>query len=123
MRRAHSPVHVPILLSVLLLPMSPASAQIRGDGGATSAGPPNIMLGTTPSRDSLDRTIRQARRDGQLSRAQARSARRENRQISTLETRYGADGLSESERGELRSRDEALRSLVNAQRSVRPGGQ
>jgi hypothetical protein len=54
---------------------------------------------------------------GQLSRKQAKELRREAGEIDQLEQRYAAGGLSDAEAAELRTREEVLRSIVNAKRS------
>jgi hypothetical protein len=61
--------------------------------------------------------IRAGSRYGQLSRKQAKELRREAAEISALETRYAADGLSDAEAAELQTRAEVLRSIINAKRS------
>lgn len=56
--------------------------------------------------------IRVARRNGWLTRREARRLDREARRIAHAAARYGRDGLSEAERRELRSRSEAVRSVI-----------
>ncbi len=97
---------------------APASAQIWDGGGKAASRMPAPIFSTARERNDLDRTIRNARKQGQLSRDDARSLRRENRQIGALEDRYGEDGISASEEAELTSRSEALRGLVSARRSL-----
>lgn len=103
----------------LLMPVLPAAAQ-RSTGpapapalpGASGIGP---SLG--PSIGRASDAIRDGRRSGQLSRGEAKRARRERGQIDTLADRYGADGyLSDSERREIETRAEVLRATVNAER-------
>ncbi|WP_322963526.1 hypothetical protein [Sphingomonas fuzhouensis] len=91
-----------------------------------SAGPPAdiIAMPNQPSfaadRRDIRRSIRAARRSGDISRAEARSFRREDAAIGELAERFGQDGLSLSEERELQVRAEALRGMVNARR-VRGG--
>jgi hypothetical protein len=83
------------------------------------------MIATTVSRPapngpqlgSIFSDIDAGARYGQLSRKQAKELRREAAQISALESRYAADGLSDSEAAELQTRAEVLRSIINAKRS------
>lgn len=88
-----------------------------------SAGPPADIIAmphqpsTGTDRRDIRRSIREGRRSGDISRAEARSFRREDIAISGLGERFGQDGLSPSEQAELQSRTEALRSLVNARRA------
>jgi len=56
--------------------------------------------------------IRDGRSSGDLSHRQARQLERQADAVDTLAIRYSDDGLSDSELGELRSRLEALSSLV-----------
>ena len=57
------------------------------------------------------------RETGQLSRRQARAARREARQIGRLSDRYAHGGYSEAEQRELQARIDYLNGMVSAQRS------
>jgi hypothetical protein len=61
--------------------------------------------------------IRAGARYGQLSHKQAKELRREAAEITALESRYAADGLSDVEAAELQTRAEVLRSIINAKRS------
>lgn len=106
---------LPALL-IATVAATPASAQIWDGGGHGEARMPQLPAGVGRERADIDRTIRQAREDGQITRRDARALRRENDQIGTLQDRYAADGLSASEGAELQSRAEALRGLVNADR-------
>ncbi|HJO65343.1 MAG TPA: hypothetical protein QF469_08380 [Sphingomonas sanguinis] len=91
-----------------------------------SAGPPADILAmpNQPSiaaeRRDIRRSIREGRRSGDISRAEARSFRREDAAIGELGERFAQDGLSLSEERELQVRTEALRGMVNARR-VRGG--
>ncbi len=92
-----------------------------------SAGPPadiiampNQPLSLAADRRDIRRSIRAARRSGDISRAEARSFKKEDAAIGALGERFGQDGLSQSEERELQVRTEALRGMVNARR-VRGG--
>lgn len=113
----------PILTALLCLaPLAAATAQFMPrsvprdpvlpgivDRGARPGGPiPGRDLG-----DLRDR-IGEARDRGDLSRAEARSLRREARQIDRLADRYAEGGLTASESRELDMRVQALRSLAGA---------
>jgi hypothetical protein len=58
--------------------------------------------------------ISRERRNGDLSRSQAKAFRREAASIQFLESRYAEDGLSDPEQMELQNRLEALRSMIYA---------
>ena len=55
------------------------------------------------------RSIEARRENGELSRREARALRREARAIATVGRRYARDGLTDGERGELRTRARVLR--------------
>jgi hypothetical protein len=108
----------PILLS------AQASAQFYpAPGPGPRRSPPEVA--TTVSRPSstwpqvgrVYSDIDEGRRAGQLTHGQARALRREAGEIATLEQRYAADGLSDSEAAELNNRIAALVSAINAERS------
>ena len=99
----------------LLMPAFPAAAQ-RSTGPAPAPALPGPS-GIGPSLGRASDAIRDGRRSGQLSRGEAKRARRERSQIDTLADRYSADGyLSDSERREVDTRAEVLRATVNAER-------
>ena len=79
----------------------PGIADIRAD--------PGDALAERDLRDAR-RIIERRRESGELSRREARHLRREARLISALGERYGADGLSASERQELQLRANELRA-------------
>lgn len=66
--------------------------------------------------------IKAGRSRGELTKREARALRRDAAMIETLADRYGADGLSDSERRELDMRTGVLRTLVAAQRLVGGAG-
>ena len=68
------------------------------------------------------RQIDRAREGGLLTRREARQLRREARLIGALAYRYGRDGLSASEAGEIRTRTELLRANTERARRTRNGG-
>jgi len=70
-------------------------------------------------RDALDR-VRDARRAGQISRAEARGYRREARANGGLGDRLASDGLSMGDRRELDARAAVLRDRINASRLAGP---
>ncbi|AHE52559.1 hypothetical protein [Sphingomonas sanxanigenens] len=99
----------------LLVPALPAAAQ-RSTGPAPAPALPGPS-GIGPSLGRASDAIRDGRRSGELSRGEAKRARRERGQIDTLADRYSADGyLSASERREIETRAEVLRATVNAER-------
>lgn len=101
--------------AALLIPALPAAAQ-RSTGPAPAPALPTAS-GIGPTLDRTRDAIRDGRRSGQLTRGEARRAKRENAQIDTLNDRYAADGyLSDSERREIDTRSEVLRATVNAER-------
>lgn len=113
-----------LLLLTSTLFAVPASAQFYpAPGPGPRRSPP--MIATTVSKPAPDgpqlgsifSDIDAGRRTGQLSHKQAKELRLEAGEISALEARYAADGLSDSEAAELQTRTEVLRSIINAKRS------
>ncbi|RHW17867.1 hypothetical protein D1610_04935 [Sphingomonas gilva] len=107
-----------VAISILAAAMlnSPASAQISG-GGSPSSLPAGSSLGRQLGQ--INDGIGDGRRHAQLSRDEAKALRREEAMIRTLEERYARDGLSDSEKAELRTRLEVLRNEVNMKRAGR----
>jgi len=109
---------LPVLL--VALAAAPAASQIAGERSYAPVGPASPFLpdsrlpgpGIWRELDDLRGDIRRARDNGWLSRREARRLDREARRISSAAARYGRDGLSGSERDELRARSEALRGAV-----------
>jgi hypothetical protein len=64
----------------------------------------------------LKERIAGARESGDLSAREARRLEREARLIGRLAERYGRDGLSDAERGEIGTRAAAVRAAVNRPR-------
>jgi len=64
------------------------------------------------ARKGIDR----GRKNGDLSKREARALRREANQIDTLADRYGQDGLSNAEHRELEMRARVLQSQTESQR-------
>lgn len=99
----------------------PASAQFYKSPAPVPRAP---VLTTTPATRGMSIDIHGVFGDihdgaetGQLSHQQARQLRREAAEISQLEQRYAAGGLSDVEATELRTRAEVLRGIINAKRS------
>lgn len=90
-----------------------------GGGKEPVVRPPASGIG--PILGDTARRVRDGRRSGQLSKAQARSFRRDGAVIEDLADRYAVDGvLSDSENAELHARAEAQRGIVDAQRLSPP---
>ena len=112
-----------ILIPLLLLALPPV-AQAQFVASPAPAPMPGIVdRGTLPTMPSLNHEIGKARdrieagrKRGELTKREARGLRRDAGMIETLADRYGADGLSDSERRELDMRTEVLRTLTAAQR-------
>jgi len=108
------------VLTPLLLIASPASAQFWGgpSGGSVISGgrpvtdQPSIITPRSGETDRIRRDIRRGRDSGQLSRRDARNLRVETYQIDRLRSRFGRDGLSDSEAAELATRQQLLREDV-----------
>ena len=129
-----------ILPLALVLAASPAAAQrsqptqisgrpisINGTGQASLADRrhyvvrPWVIVSSDGWRGELrqiDRRIRRAREDGELTRGQARALRRQVAMIRSLGNSYAANGYSQSELYALNAQTFALRDL--AQAPVRP---
>lgn len=108
---------------------APASAQLRR--GIAGPPPPSERIPSIAERvdpqpayderlardlHDIRERIDDARDTGTLTRREGRRLDRENRQIGTLASRYGQDGLSNSERAELKTRAHVLRDQVNIKR-------
>lgn len=63
------------------------------------------------------RAIRQARRDGELTRSEAKQFRREQRILGAIAERYAQDGLTPGEAADLDFRAHVLLEQVQAKRS------
>ncbi|MBX3594770.1 hypothetical protein [Sphingomonas sp.] len=107
-----------LALSPALAGAAPATAQIRDPAGSNAGWsmPRPALPGVGPDLRQVDRSIRNGRKAGQLSRSEARQLRREERRIAAVEARLARDGLSESEREGLQRQVEALRSVTSARR-------
>ncbi|PEQ12637.1 hypothetical protein B2G71_10005 [Novosphingobium sp. PC22D] len=66
-------------------------------------------------QDTLE-TIKRSRKQGKISKAEARVLRKDARRIASAAERYSRDGLSQSESRELETRAHALKSMTDAQR-------
>ena len=71
---------------------------------------------------TIDRRIRRAREDGELTRGQARALRRQVAMIWSLGNAYAANGYSESELYALNAQTFALRDLAQAPNRPVPRG-
>jgi len=105
------------------LPAAAAAQFVAGPAPVPQPMPGIADRGTLPSTPSLGHQLGEARERikagrarGELTKQEARALRRDAAMIETLADRYGADGLSESERRELDMRAEVLRTLTAAQR-------
>ncbi|WP_343517734.1 hypothetical protein [Sphingomonas sp.] len=114
-------MRIALLAAAVALTALPAAAQIRDpSGGVRWPAPSPALPGVARELGQADRSIRDGRESGQLSRREARALRRESRQIAVLEERFARGGLSESERAELETRVRALRSVTGAKRASKP---
>ncbi|MCP3735942.1 hypothetical protein M9979_13790 [Sphingomonas sp. RP10(2022)] len=89
----------------------PASAQAWSTIRATPASPVDYQVAKT--RDD----IRDGRRAGQLSKAEARELHRENARVGALAGRYAEGGTTEPERAFTQGAAEAVHGIVVAKRS------
>lgn len=112
------------LLIATVLVSVPASAQFtrfRPVPGRVPKFAPSLAGASGPSAaPSLGHVyadISAGARTGQLSHSQASFLRSQTGEIGTIETRYGVNGISDSEAAELQFRVEALQSLVDAERA------
>jgi hypothetical protein len=103
---------------------APAGAQIVQPRSYGPVAPANPFLpdarpaGPSPGAEvrHLKERIAAARESGDLTAREARRLEREARLIGRLAARYGRDGLSEAERGEIGTRSAAVRAAVNRPR-------
>lgn len=118
MRRAVLPL---ALFAFAALAATPAAAQlsINGAGQASRADSDaeagfGVRVGWAHDLRDVDRRTRRARENGDITRREARSIRREGQMIRQLAGRYAAGGLSDVELHELQTRVFALRNLAGA---------
>ena len=113
-------MHRPVLLALLpLLAAAPAQAQFWSPPGN---GLPRTYAPPAPHNETLHdvrQAIHDGRRDGELSRDDARHLRREQRILSAIAERYASDGLSAGEAADLDFRAHALLDQVQASRRHR----
>jgi hypothetical protein len=108
--------------SLVLLVVSPAQARISGGTAGSWPTPPRQIFprigtpgpGFARQVDQLHDKVERARESGTISRQEARQFRREARLIDRLGYRFGDDGLSTSEQGELQNRIHYLNSALYA---------
>lgn len=115
-----------LLLTAVLIAAAPLSAQARFMPESRPSGdraPGIVDTGSRPAAPPIGRDIRDAREridrsrdNGSLSKQEARTLRREARQIDVLADRYGRDGMSDAERRELEARLQILRAQTVAPR-------
>ena len=111
---------MPALASTLiaLAGILPGPGQVYGPPSpAATPAPVRVVPGTSAEVGTIYRDIRDGRESGQLSRGQAKRLRREAGEIGELEERYATNGLTDSERAEIRNRVEVLRAITVAKRS------
>jgi hypothetical protein len=113
-------MRVGVLLAAGLLPIAcPLQAQFwapPGDGLPNASGAFQAAPHLATLRDA-GQAIRQARRDGELTRPEAKQLRREQRILGAIAERYAADGLTPSEAAELDFRAHVLLDQVQARRT------
>lgn len=122
----YAPIRSALVVTAAFALAAPASAQIVEQRRYEPVGTANPFLpdsrapgpGIWAEVADIRRDIRRAREGGLLTRRAARRLDREARRIGHAAVRYGEGGFSASERGELRNRTAALRSVV----SRPPGG-
>lgn len=68
-------------------------------------------------KDARD-TIRRGRKNGELTRHEAKQLKREAGYLDELSARYGKDGMSDPERRELELRTSVLQNDANLQRAT-----
>ena len=92
------------------------SGPISGNIPAQPRALPSYNPATSAELALVRRDVRKGREEGSLSKKQARELRRESREVSMLEGRYAAGGLSAAEAAELKARIEVLRALTRGKR-------
>ena len=107
----------------LALPAAAAAPFVAGPVPVPQPMPGITDRGTLPTLPSPGHQLGEARERikagrarGELTKREARALGRDAVMIERLADRYGADGLSSSERRELDMRTEVLRTLTAAQR-------
>ena len=111
------------VLPVVMLAFAacPLHAQLwapPGDGLPKPYGPVEPTPHVATLQDA-GQAIRQGRRDGQLSRTEARHLRREQGVLDAIAERYAEDGLTPSEAADLDFRAHVLLDQVQAKRLKR----
>ncbi len=106
-----------VLLPILLLAAAPATAQIW-DGGRSAVTPAPEWHDTGVGRDlsDIDRSIREGRRNGELTRSEARVLRGQSASIERLSRQYRDGGPIGIDTSHLQRMTLALRSMVEARR-------
>ncbi len=110
-----------VMLSLLLLSVAtPATAQIW-DGGppATRDTPPPVVGTVGRDLSDIDRSIREGRRNRELTRREARSLQGQSAMIDRMAEQYRDGGPIAANAGHLDGMTMALRGMVEAQRARR----
>ncbi len=111
---------MPVLLPILLLAATPAAAAQIWDGGRSAGTPAPERHDTGVGRDlsDIDRSIRDGRRNGELTRSEARALRGQSASIERLSRQYRAGGPISADTSHLQQMTLVLRGMVEAQRSA-----
>jgi hypothetical protein len=107
-----------LLATMPLLLAAPLSAHASGSPGAAPF-QPQVSIQAPPNARPLheaDKAIREGRRDGQLSRSEAKRLRREERILASVSEREAGDGLAPGEAADLDFRSHVLVEQVDAAR-------
>lgn len=108
--------YMSILMVAGMFGTAPAMAQIWAPPSIARQGPAMSGPDIGSELGRVSHAIRDGRRSGQLSHAQARDLRRERDQIDALESRYSSGGMSDAEKAELDTRIRVLQSVANMER-------
>jgi hypothetical protein len=115
-------MRVPVLLAATAaFAGCPLHAQIWAPPG-NSLPKPYAPAQATPHLETLQdagHDIRQGRRDGDLTRSEAKRLRREQRILGAIAERYAEDGLTPGEAADLDFRAHVLHDQVQAPRTKR----
>jgi hypothetical protein len=108
-----------LLALVPLLAATPLQAQFWSPPGNGLPKAYALPAAHVDTLHDVRQAIRDGRRDGELSRADAKHLRREQRILSAIAERYAADGLGAGEADDLDFRAHALLEQVQAARRHR----
>ena len=110
-----------LLVATLAFATSPLQAQLwapPGDGLPKPYGPVEPTPHVATLQDA-GQAIREGRRDGQLTRTEAKQLRREQRILGAIAERYAEDGLTPGEAADLDFRAHVLLEQTQAKRLKR----